>query len=68
VVHAALADGPVVDVQGHHSAGSGLGRVGGELHAHVHLAGRQRLLGLLPVDEHAHHRVGVGELAVLDEE
>ena len=35
---------------------------------HLDVAGRKCLLGDLLEDEHAHHRVGVGELAVLDVE
>ena len=48
------------------SAGGGLGCVGHELHPHVHVARRQALFGLLPIDEDTHHRVRMRELAVLD--
>ncbi len=68
VVHPPFADGPVVDVQRHFAAGRRRRAVGRELHAHGHVAGREILLGDLFEGEHAHHRVGVGELAVLDVE
>ena len=47
---------------------AGVALVGRELHADGHVAGREVFLGDLFEDEHAHHRVGVGELAVLDVE
>jgi len=45
-----------------------VGCVGGELHPDVNLPGRERLGRLLAVNEDAHHRVGVGELAAVDPE
>jgi hypothetical protein len=45
-----------------------LRRVGREDELDVDLAGRQGLLGRLGVLQHAEHRVGVLELAVLHEE
>ena len=47
---------------------AGVASVGLEFHAHGHLTGRDVLLRHLLEDEHAHHRVGVRELAVLDVE
>ena len=66
MVHSPLADRSVVDEQSHLAAGRRLGLVGLELHSHGHLTGRELLLRDLFEDEHAHHRVGVGELSVLD--
>ena len=63
-----LADRPVVDEERHLAARCRLRRVGRELHPHRHLALGDRLLGLLAEDEDAHHRVGVGQLPVVDEE
>ena len=68
MIHPPLADRPVVDEEGHLAAGGRFRLVGRELHAHRHLALGRCLLGLLPEDEDAHHRVGVRQLAVVDEQ
>src|SRR5262245_31150084 len=47
---------------------AGLGSSATNLHPYGDLTGGQPLLSLLPVDEHAHRRARVGELAVLDEQ
>ena len=64
----AFADLPVIDAQGHVPTRCRLRPVGQEFHPHRDFAGGQVLFGDLGVHENGHHRIGVGELAVLDVE
>jgi hypothetical protein len=68
MVDAPAADWLVVDQQGDLAAGGRPGGVGGEHQLDGDLAGGERLGRLLVVDGHAHHRVGVLQLAVVDEQ
>ncbi len=68
VVHAPLPDRSLVDEQRHFAAGRRRRPVRRELHPDRHVARREVFLGDLFEDQHAHHRIGVGELPVLDVE